>query len=364
MTISPQSQKSRRAALSSIAGSLTAVPTFIAQSANAVPGQQDSLYIPGVAGGAPFRNLVVNEGNMNENESDSVSDSATPWKSPVCVTNLGNSRILAKELSPLNPSLVPFSKDNELYYDKFLFGAWKATATLKQKVFPYGTNYLPSPSLYDGSPRNREEMPGDSTTYELHYFSPNTNGDQITEKSKIAADRVFNALSMSTAYKQLSQVNEVVWDYKKDPTRLTINFSSLAQDMQPLGQKKAEIYLTSRKSESGMDPKTGQPVFCASERLRSVVLVPGNVIVSDTETITEFQIVDGSNGDHVKAISRIAVYLTPNPNSREGILWQDVNGKAVAFFDYEIDLKRMTEVGADGNKRACVSNPSGAMQCA
>lgn len=115
MTISPQSQKSRRAALSSIAGSLTAVPTFVAQSANAVPGQQDSLYIPGVAGGAPFRNLVVNEGNMNENDSDS----ATPWKSPVCVTNLGNSRILAKELSPLNPSLVPFSKDNELYYGEF-----------------------------------------------------------------------------------------------------------------------------------------------------------------------------------------------------------------------------------------------------
>lgn len=234
---------------------------------------------------------------------------------------------------------------------------------MKRKVFPYGTNYLPSPSLYEGSPRNRAEMPGDTTSYEMHYFSPNTDGGKISEKSKIAADRVFNALSMSSAYKQLSQVKDVTWDFKKDPTRLTINFSSLAEDMQPLGQKRAEIYLTSRKSESGIEPNTGQPVFCASERLRSVVLVPGNVVVSDTETITEFQVVNGSDGDHVKATSRIAVYLTPNPNSREGILWQDVNGKAVAFFDYEIDLKRMVDVDPEGKKKVCLLSPSGATQC-
>ena len=206
-------------------------------------------------------------------------------------------------------------------------------------------------------------MPGDTTSYELHYFSPNTDGDKITEKSKISADRVFNALSLSSAYKQLSQVEEVTWNYKKDPTRLTIVFSSLAEDMQPLGQKKAEIYLTSRKSESGIEPTTGEPVFCASERLRSVVLVPGNVVVSDTETITEFQVVKGSGGDHVKATSRIAVYLTPNPNSREGILWQDVNGKAVAFFDYEIDLKRLQQVDSEGQRQVCVMSPSGTNQC-
>ena len=32
--------------------------------------------------------------------------------------------------------------------------------------------------------------------------------------------------------------------------------------------------------------------------------------------------------------------MTPNPNSREGLLWQSVGGKAVAFFDYDIDLRR------------------------
>lgn len=132
---------------------------------------------------------------------------------------------------------------------------------------------------------------------------------------------------------------------------LTLN-NVFYQDLQPLGEKKAEIYMTSRKSESGVDIETGESVFCASERLRSVVVVPGNVVVSDTETITEFRLVNDSSGNHVKATSRIAVYLTPNPNSREGILWQDVNGKAVAFFDYDIDFRRLEPNDSDGRTKS------------
>ena len=228
---------------------------------------------------------------------------------------------------------------------------------MKRKIYPYGTDYLPSPSLYDGSPRNRAEQPGDSTTYEMHYFSPNTDTGFVSNTSKVIADRAFNAISISTGYEQLSQIDEIIWNYKKSPTRMTINFSSLAKDLQPLGQKKSEIYFTSRSSESNVDPVTGSNVFCSSERVRSVVVVPGNVIVSDTETITEFLPVD-SSGNHVKAVSRTAVYLTPNPNSREGILWQDVNGKAVGFFDYELDMKRI--ITNDGN--AGVASPDGRNQ--
>ena len=47
-------------------------------------------------------------------------------------TKLGNQRILAKQLSPLNQIALPFS-EQELYYPSFLFGSWKLTATLKSK---------------------------------------------------------------------------------------------------------------------------------------------------------------------------------------------------------------------------------------
>jgi hypothetical protein len=72
------------------------------------------LFIPGLAGGAKFVNLIIEDPNAKE----PWSPGGAPPSSPV-VTNLGKARILASELSPLNPSLSPFSFDgNELYYGK------------------------------------------------------------------------------------------------------------------------------------------------------------------------------------------------------------------------------------------------------
>ena len=134
--------------------------------------------------------------------------------------------------------------------------------------------------------------------------------------------------------------------------------------MRPLGQRRGEVFFTARASEDGFDSSSGDLTYCAAERSRAVTLAPGNVIVSDSETITEFRKLDN---DHVTAISRIAVYLTPNPNSREGVLWQQVGGKAVAFFDYEWDMKRLKEsfTMTDGStmERACVRTPKDVVQC-
>ena len=250
-----------------------------------------------------------------------------------------------------------------------MFGSWEVTSTLKRKIYPYGTQYLPSNSLFEGSPRNRMEKPGDTTTYEVHYFSlsPTKILDDNTEivdvaqnisKAKIIADRAYNSKSMSTAYKQLSQVEDVIWDYEKNPTRLTLQFGTLSDDLQPLGERRGEVYINARKGEAGKDDATNERVFCTSERIRAVLLIPGDVVVSDTETITEYRVVKGSKGDHLKAVSRIAVYLTPNPNSREGVLWQSVGGKAVAFFDYEMDLRRV----ASPSSGPSVKTPKGYMQ--
>jgi hypothetical protein len=219
------------------------------------------------------------------------------------------------------------------------------TATLKQKIYPYGKYYVPSSSLIEGSPRNRQEQVGSTTSYEMHYFTalPNNSLDkQVTvqlgsgaQKSKIIADRAFNAISISNAYKQLTPIQEVDWDPSKDPTRLSLSFGSqpLAEDMRPLGPRRGEVYITARQLESLSDT-----IYACSERSRSVTLVTRNAIVSDTESITEFRQISPTR---VEATNRIAVYLTPNPNSREGMLWQQVAGKAVAFFDYDVVMERV-----------------------
>mmetsp|Transcript_8484 Transcript_8484/g.13273 ORF Transcript_8484/g.13273 Transcript_8484/m.13273 type:complete len:367 (+) Transcript_8484:87-1187(+) len=284
------------------------------------------------------------------------------WFSSGLQTKLGRSRILAQELNPLQQ--VSFFDDNELYYAPFLFGSWKVKATLKSKVYPYGKFYVPSKSLIQGSPRNRDEQVGQSTTYDLHYFSAednakdsNSNANKssttvtLGPKAKVIADRSFNAISISREYQQLAPIQEVVWDPRKDPTRLSLNFGSqpVTDDMRPLGPRRAEVYIDSRQSEFHPD---GSSYACA-EKSRTVTISTGSVIVSDTESTTEFQKI---GPDQVHAVNRIAVYLTPNPNSREGVLWQEVRGKAVAFFDYELEMQR-----SDGE--ACVKTPKGVLQC-
>jgi hypothetical protein len=288
---------------------------------------------------------------------------------PLPKTKLGKERLLANELAPLQQ---PFLGDQELYYPQFLFGSWNVKATLKRKVFPYGVNYLPSESLLEGSPRNREELVGNVCNYTVHYFSTlaNTLANQLTVNlgtgvpaSKIIQDRAFNAISISKAYQQLALVQDVRWDYRQNPIQLSLGFESgaLAEDMRPLGPRRAEVYIQARTSETGSEDPN---IFCAAERTRSVTIAGRDVVVSDLETITEFQ---QSVPGHVVATNRLAVYLTPNPNSREGLLWQQTGGKAVAFYDYELDMKREKEefTLSDGTvqSKVCVQTPKDVVQC-
>jgi hypothetical protein len=283
-------------------------------------------------------------------------------------TLLGQARLQPAKLAPLPPTINPFA-NQELYYNPFIFGSWTVTATLKRKIFPFGPSYLPSTSLVDGSPRNRQEAVGNACTYELHYFSTlaNTLGNQITvnlgtgiPQSRIIQDRAFNIISTSNAYQQLTPVQQVDWD-QNDPTKLTLDYGvPVADDMRPLGRRRAQVYLNGRRNENSADGNT----CCVAEASRSVLLAPGNVVVSDSESITEFQRV---SDDHVTAISRVAVYLSPNPNSREGVLWQQVGGAAVGLYDYQLDMRRITEElqlesGATVAK-ACVRTPKDYIQC-
>jgi hypothetical protein len=348
---------SRRRLLSGTAFSVAFIPSA---RAVAEPSTPMAPLLPG--GSARFNPVVQGE-----------------WELPPLTTNLARSRIQAAQLSPLRQ--MPWEA-KELYYAPFLFGAWNVTATLKRKIFPYGPDFLPSKSLLEGSPRNRQEKVGSTTSYQVHYFStlPDTLANQVTvnlglgvPKPTIIQDRAFNAVSVSAAYQQLTPVQDVKWDYSKDPEKVVLTFGAgpLADDMRPLGQRRTEVFLTARQTDRGTDNSddgssnyNSYNSYTTAEQSRSVTLSPGNVVVSDTEKITDFFRV---SDDHVKAVSRIAVYLSPNPNSREGVQWQQVGGKAVAFYDYEVDMVRQKEefVLRDGSKqqRACVQTPKDVVQC-
>lgn len=267
---------------------------------------------------------------------------AEGWISPQLVTEIGISRIgscatalaTSRSLGPLQQPVSPFAS-KELYYPPSFAGDWEVKATLQQKIFPFGPDFVLSRSLVDGSPRNRGEQLGDSTSYVVRYL-PSSNGEP-----RAIADRRFNLVSMSRSYQQLSPVisDSIQWDSQKDPTRLSYRTESITADMRPIGPRKAEVYLTARRTEE-MTSSEQQMVFATAERGRTVTVGTGSVTADDNEIITEFHKIDE---DTIQATSRIAVYLVPNPNSREGVLWQQVNGKAVAFYDYDFVMERKKE---------------------
>ncbi len=275
------------------------------------------------------RNALIPVGSRMIQQQAAIQR-AEGWELPSLSTELASSRIGTPSLGPLQGSPSPFAS-KDVYYPVSFVGDWNVKATLTQKTFPFGSDFILSRSLLNGSPRNRGEQVGDSTIYVARYI-PSGNNDQ----PQAIADRAFNLVSMSRSYKQLTPViaDSIQWDPKKDPTRLTFQRESVTSDMRPVGPIKAEVYLTARKIE---DSTNNSKVFCSAERSRTVTVGTGSVTADDSEIITEFQQIDENT---IKAISRFAVYLTPNPNSMEGVLWQQVSGKAVAFYDYELLMER------------------------
>lgn len=179
------------------------------------------------------------------------------------ITKLAQARIGASKLSTLNRKLSPFA-DQESYYAPFLFGSWNVTATLKPKLYPYGTDFVPSHSLVEGSPRNRRELHHLRTAllFHLGWYRCQSSHSQSrlgSSPSRISADRAYAARSISRAYRQLTPVEEVDWDPEKDPTRLSLVFAAglLAEDLRPLGQRLGEVYITARDSEH-----LDENVFC------------------------------------------------------------------------------------------------------
>lgn len=319
----PFCQVTRRGAVCAISSGLLIGGNVVADA----DGGKDDLLMP-PAQPMPFAGMGATLRPVIVEQTDS------PWNCPPLSSKLGQSRISTQELSPLVTALSPFA-DTDVYYPSIFAGDWNVKATMRRKTYPYGLSFIPSKSLIEGSPRYRSENVNDVTDYVSRFFS--FDGKPVTSKSKIIADRRFNSISASRAYNQLTPVQSVIWDPRKDPTQIKLEFAPgmITEDLMPLGPRRAEVYINARKKE-----EMGTDIFSASERTRQVTLGAGIVIVSDTETITEYKILDESN---IRAVQRIAVYLTPNPNSREGILWQQVGGKSVAFFDYDLEMQKVND---------------------
>ena len=106
------------------------------------------------------------------------------------------------------------------------------------------------------------------------------------------------------------------------------------------------MYINWRRQSA---PRAEAAAFAFSEATRTVFLAQRRELssVTDAETICSFVRGggDGCDDDVIIARQRVLRFLTPNPNSAEGVLWSEASGRAVASLEYELRLERIGRGG-------------------
>jgi len=106
------------------------------------------------------------------------------------------------------------------------------------------------------------------------------------------------------------------------------------------------VYINWRRQSA---PRAEAAAFAFSEATRTVFLAQRRELssVTDAETICSFVRGGGGDGgdDVIMARQRVLRFLTPNPNSAEGVLWSEASGRAVASLEYELRLERIGRGG-------------------
>ena len=104
------------------------------------------------------------------------------------------------------------------------------------------------------------------------------------------------------------------------------------------------MYINWRRQSA---PRTEAAAFAFSEATRTVFLAQRREqsSITDAETICSFARGSGDGGggggDVIMARQRVLRFLTPNPNSAEGVMWSEAGGRAVASLEYDLRLERL-----------------------
>mmetsp|Transcript_29725 Transcript_29725/g.60023 ORF Transcript_29725/g.60023 Transcript_29725/m.60023 type:complete len:357 (-) Transcript_29725:100-1170(-) len=223
--------------------------------------------------------------------------------------------------------------DKQLYYPSWLQGDWKVESTYAGKAFPKGEEFVYR-NLRGGSARSASEKIGDVTKFAARYVQAKTGGTVLgfgAGSEAVISDRSYNTVELLNAYAGFGRILRVDYSPDKDPTRMVMQYPSLGPDMQPLPPKRTEVFINNRDAALSPDGN----VFACSEVYRAVTLGPGQSAVADSENVYLFR--RESDGSVVSR-QRSLVYLVPSPNSKEGDLYMQVGGKAVAVYDYDVRM--------------------------
>ena len=137
----------------------------------------------------------------------------------------------------------------------------------------------------------------------------------------VVSDRAANLKAVQDAAAGYARVEDVRYDQTAE-AQLKVTYSPFGKDKSYPGASRAEIYINWRRET----PPSGDETFAFVEATRSVLLTqqPRTVTLSDSETFCRFR---RTSPTTIAARQRVLRYLTPNPNSNEGLLWQEAQGR-------------------------------------
>lgn len=222
---------------------------------------------------------------------------------------------------------TPFGRSDNLVFPEWLEGQWSITSYIRGVAAPLGRKYLPADlaRVRLGVVTSEDGVP--PLRYDVRFIRRGDNA--------IVSDRENNLRAVQDASAGYARVESVVFD---GSSSLKVRYSPFGPNGTFPGESRAEVYIQRRRQSSAADAVR----FAFAEATRTVLLAQGrSVTVSDAETINSFERSD--DGRSVIARQRVLRFLTPNPNSQEGVLWQEARGRAVALLDYDLNLERAPE---------------------
>ena len=227
--------------------------------------------------------------------------------------------------------LTGFARSDRLRFPEWMEGEWEVHSRLLNTNAPLGRRLLPA----DLARMRLGDMSTAGTPLDYTVRFTRRRGDNA-----IVSDRAANLRAVQNAAAGFERVEQVTFDGLNS---LNVVYSPFGPNGTYTGPSRAEIYINwRRQADVGSRDVSDGGKFAFAEATRTVLLSSQRELsrISDAETLCCFE---RRSASEVAARQRVLRYLTPNPNSAEGVLWSEARGRAVAMLDYELFLTRVRD---------------------
>ena len=251
------------------------------------------------------------------------------------------------------PAVAPWERQVQIFYPRWMFGAWTLAFRREGSVAPLGAAAAPV-----RPPQLLAAPAGEGVEIEARFYStlPDTLRNNLAvnlgllPSDAIIADRAFNVASLNAG----GGVAGAEYSTREKPGEMEVRYRSDG----PAGPRKAVIYYQNARGEEGSTPAGDggglAAAFATSEMVRQVNLGVRSVETQDFEVITAYT---RHSPTVITGRLRLAAYLTP----------QDADyfvafGRPVEVDDWSFTMVRRETPGVAAGV-VCVETPKDVIQC-